>query len=102
MTVRLSIEEQCALLSIHGRFDFDTHSEFRKRSEEALRTRNIREIVIDLSRVQYVDSSALGMLLVLREKAATAGSHEVILRGGHGMVKQVLEVANFSRMFRID
>lgn len=102
MSVRLSLENEIATLSIHGRFDFDTHADFRKQSEEALRSKQTRKIIVNLSRVEYLDSSALGMLLVLREKAANASSHEVVLQGARGMAKQILEVANFRRMFRID
>lgn len=102
MTVRLTREDQTAILTIHGRFDFSLHSEFRKRSEEALETPQTRQIVVNLSRVDYLDSSALGMLLLLREKATGNDRTEVSLSGARGMVMQVLEVASFGRMFRID
>jgi len=102
MTVRLTHEDQKTILSIQGRFDFNVHAEFRKRSEEALGCTQAREIVVNLSRVNYLDSSALGMLLVLREKAVAGARHEVVLRGAQGTVQQVLDVANFGRMFRID
>jgi len=101
MTVRLTRQDHQAILTIHGRFDFSLHSEFRKCSEEALDVQQAREIVVNLSRVDYLDSSALGMLLVLREKASGNARNEVVLAGARGMVMQVLEVANFGRMFRI-
>ncbi|BAL24412.1 STAS domain-containing protein [Azoarcus sp. KH32C] len=102
MTVRLTRQDNQAILAIHGRFDFSLHAEFRKCSEEALNLEDARQIVVNLSRVDYLDSSALGMLLLLREKAAGNARSEVVLSGARGMVKQVLEVANFGRMFRID
>ena len=40
------------------------------------------------------------MLLLLREKAGAAG-REVELANTQGVVKQVLDVANFARLFRI-
>ena len=52
------------------------------------------------SGVDYLDSAALGMLLLLREKLGNVRK-EVELTGTHGMVKQVLEIANFARLFRI-
>ncbi|HJV28105.1 MAG TPA: STAS domain-containing protein [Aromatoleum sp.] len=101
MTVKLTHQDNQAILTIHGRFDFSLHAEFRKRSEEALELEGAREIVVNLSRVDYLDSSALGMLLLLREKAAGNARSQVLLSGAHGMVKQVLDVANFERMFRM-
>lgn len=102
MTVRFECRDNKAILAIQGRFDFNAHAEFRKRSEEALGTADVRHIVVDLARVDYLDSSALGMLLLLREKAANGRGAQVSLCGAHGMVLQVLEVANFGRMFSID
>jgi anti-anti-sigma regulatory factor len=40
------------------------------------------------------------MLLLLREKAEASG-HQVELAGLRGTVKQVLEVANFGKLFTI-
>lgn len=100
MSVRLTREDHRAILNIQGRFDFNLHADFRRQSEEALACTQTREIVVNLSRVNYLDSSALGMLLLLREKAAANARHEVVLSGANGMVQQVLEVANFGRLFR--
>lgn len=102
MTVRLTHDNDKAILHIQGRFDFNVHSAFRQCSEEALADAGTREIVVNLNRVNYLDSSALGMLLLLREKAAAAARPAVVITGARGMVQQVLEVANFGRMFRID
>jgi HptB-dependent secretion and biofilm anti anti-sigma factor len=56
--------------------------------------------VVDFGRVDYLDSSALGMLLLLREKAEAAGK-KVSLANLSGTVKQVLEIANFGKLFTI-
>ena len=60
----------------------------------------MREITIHFGEVDYLDSSALGMLLLLREKAEGTGK-SVILAGLHGTVKQVLDIANFGKLFSI-
>jgi HptB-dependent secretion and biofilm anti anti-sigma factor len=59
-----------------------------------------RAITLDFSRVDYLDSSALGMLLMLRDKMGGCGK-EVALTGVAGNIKQVLEIANFSKLFSI-
>ena len=46
------------------------------------------------SGVDYLDSSALGMFLMLRDKLGGANK-EVALTGVRGNVKQVLDIANF-------
>ena len=87
-------------LALQGRFDFHTHRDFRSAYEQALEDSNIREIIIDLGNVDYLDSSALGMLLLLRERAESNGK-SVALAKMQGTVKQVLDVANFDKIFVI-
>jgi anti-anti-sigma factor len=87
-------------LNLSGRFDFHAHREFRSAYEEALESAGVREIEISFKGVDYLDSSALGMLLLLREKAESSGK-QVTLSGLAGTVKQVLDIANFGKLFAI-
>lgn len=86
-------------LKLGGRFDFHSHRDFRFSYEKLLESAT-REIIIDFNEVDYLDSSALGMLLLLREKADAAGKN-VSLSGLKGAVKQVLDIANFGKLFNI-
>lgn len=88
------------ILRLDGRFDFHSHREFRAAYEKALEASGVREIEINFAKVDYLDSSALGMLLLLREKAE-ASSKQVTLAGLKGTVKQVLDIANFGKLFTI-
>jgi HptB-dependent secretion and biofilm anti anti-sigma factor len=65
-----------------------------------LKEADVREVEIDFAQVDYVDSSALGMLLMLKEKAQ-ASSKKVTLANCRGTVKQVLDIANFGKLFAI-
>lgn len=99
-TVSNHIGEAKASLTIHGRFDFSIHRDFRTNYEQILSASGVRELDVDLKGVDYVDSSALGMLLLLREKAM-AKNVQMQLIGTQASVRQVLEVANFGRLFSI-
>lgn len=87
-------------VSLSGRFDFNSHREFRGAYEPALGDNAVKEIEVDMGAVDYLDSSALGMLLLLREKA-TEAKKPLSLANCRGVVKQVLDVANFSKLFTI-
>lgn len=89
-----------AVIKLSGRFDFNTHRDFRAVADPLMADDSARSIVIDFGSVDYLDSSALGMLLMLRDKAGGAGK-EVELTGVRGNVKQVLDIANFSKLFKI-
>jgi anti-anti-sigma factor len=100
MLIANEVSGDRATLKLAGRFDFHTHREFRAAYAKFLEPGAVREIVIDFGDVDYLDSSALGMLLLLREKADTAGK-SVVLAGLKGTVKQVLDIANFGKLFAI-
>ena len=73
---------------------------FREAVETALASSGNGVLKVDLENVAYLDSSALGMLLMLRDKARTA-SRTVVLSQAKGSVRQVLEIANFAKLFSI-
>lgn len=101
MEVKVVKTDQGATIRLEGRFDFNTHRDFRAAVETALQESAANLILVDMSNVDYLDSSALGMLLMLRDKASTAGK-TVSLANCRGNVRQVLDIANFSKLFSID
>jgi HptB-dependent secretion and biofilm anti anti-sigma factor len=101
MQVTVTKEGSVAVLKLAGRFDFNSHREFRAAIEPLEVDGNLRAVTIDFSGVEYLDSSALGMLLMLRDNMIVA-KKEVTFSGVHGNVKQVLDIANFGKLFHID
>lgn len=100
MQIATDITGSRAVLNLNGRFDFHSHRDFRSAYENVMEGADVRDIEINFRQVDYLDSSALGMLLLLREKAEAAGKN-VALVGLQGMVKQVLEIANFGKLFTV-
>jgi anti-anti-sigma factor len=87
-----------AKIVLEGRFDFGSHRDFKTSYETPLGASDVRELEIDMGGVEYLDSSALGMLLILRERAG-ATNKRVAITNCRGAVKQVLDIANFSKLF---
>ncbi|MCR8932415.1 MULTISPECIES: STAS domain-containing protein [unclassified Pseudomonas] len=85
-------------ISVKGRFDFGRHQEFRE-SYERLDSKP-ESIVVDLKEATYLDSSALGMLLLLRDHA---GGDEADIRvvNSSSDVKKILAISNFDKLFDI-
>lgn len=100
MQANVSKDGAKAVIRLSGRFDFNTHREFRGAYEPLVADAAIRTVTVDFTGVDYLDSSALGMLLMLRDKLGGA-SKEVLLTGVRGNVKQVLDIANFGKLFQI-
>jgi anti-anti-sigma factor len=96
----VKIEGSIGRLILVGQFDFNMHKDFRQASQELLDTAQVSEIVVDFDQVPFLDSSALGMLLLLKERASLQ-KKTLSLVNCHDTVQQVLEIACFNKMFNI-
>ena len=94
----LSPDEMNVTIVVSGRFDFSTHQEFMQAYKAF--PKGEKNFVVDLTNTEYLDSSAMGMLLQLREYNAT-GSDGVVLKNGNDAVQDVLRIANFGKLFVI-
>jgi HptB-dependent secretion and biofilm anti anti-sigma factor len=94
----LSHDGTTLTLQVVGRFDFKLHGEFR-RAYEGLDPRPSK-FVVDLSRAEYLDSSALGMLLLLKQHAGGERACVALARPRPAVAK-VLDVASFGRLFQV-
>lgn len=83
-----------------GQFDFNAHKAFRLACQELLDNSAITQIEVDFEQVPYLDSSALGMLLLLKERASNVNK-ELALVNCKDTVRQVLEIACFNKLFNI-
>lgn len=100
MQIRLERDKTTTTLHLSGRFDFNTLSAFHEVCEDLPVQADLLGVEINFLNVDYLDSSALSVLLMLREKLLAAGK-EIALSGARGNVRQVFEIANFNRLFRI-
>ncbi|NQY27629.1 MAG: STAS domain-containing protein [Piscirickettsiaceae bacterium] len=97
MGIATRIDGNTVVISIAGRFDFSVQRDFRQAYESAASSRNF---VIDFSAADYMDSSALGMLLLLRDFAG-GDSANVELKNYGVEIKNILEISNFGKLFKI-
>lgn len=86
------------VIHIKGRFDFSTHQDFRNAYEEV--ADEPEAYIVDLREATYLDSSALGMLLLLRDHAGGDG-HKVRIVNCNPDVKKILTISNFEQLFTI-
>lgn len=87
-------------LYVRGRFDYKITREFRDSYIKTARHKGITYYV-NLIDSSYIDSSALGILLLLREYAKHNGGRVIIEQPGK-QVDQLLKVANFDKLFTIN
>ena len=86
------------LITLPERFDFNNHQAFNAQCEAVLKDAAAKRVVLDFTRVNYIDSSALGMLVLLHRKASPAGK-TLAIRGARGTAKEVLDIANMQKLY---
>ena len=101
MRISIVVSGNVATIDMNGRFDFNVQREFKDAYDPQLNNAAVGEIEVNLAGVEYLDSSALGMLLMLRERSAAAGKSLKLCKPTPG-VAQILEIANFAKLFTIE
>lgn len=86
-------------LSIRGKFDFSMVNDFR-RAYSAL-DEATQHVYVDLRETEYLDSSALGMLLNMR-KAISEYVNAIHIINCRPEVKTILDISRFDKLFVID
>ena len=95
-----SNDGKTVFLNITGRFDYKIAREFRNSYNDA-KGQAGTTYFINLRDVSHIDSSALGILLLLREHAKNTKGR-VILNHPSEQARQILKVAQFEKLFTIN
>lgn len=99
LSVEASPDNKVVTLTIDGRFDFTLYRAFREAYQPYKDAGTT--YVLDLARAEYMDSSALGMLLQLREHVGADGA-EIRIINCRPFLAKILKIANFQRLFAIE
>ena len=91
-------EENGVQVLLQGDFDFDCHDEFKKLVEKIKALQSDR-FFVDMGAVNRIDSSALGMMLLLKD--AVPSDATIQLKRCQPEVLAVFRMANFERYFSI-
>jgi len=98
MPIRVQPGDDEICIEVSGRFDFASQRAFRDAYRGLPADRRYR---VDLSGADYLDSSALGMLLLLRKHAGDR-REQVVLSGANDTIRRILDIANFEKLFTIE
>ncbi len=98
ITSKVSQDGNEVTIYIQGRFDFSSHQEFRAAYEKLPKAP--AHFRVDLQETSYLDSSALGMLLLLRDHAG-GDKADIEIVNCSSDVKKILTISNFEQLFTI-
>ena len=87
-------------IKMSGRFTFADHASFLE-VLEAIGSSDVREVKFNIAQLDFIDSAAMGMLLLALEEA-NKGHKPIMLVGAKWQVKKMLHVARFEALFSIE
>lgn len=98
-SIKTSVNDKNGVIYVDGSFAFHIQSEFRDAYE--LLANSCRDIKVDLDRANYMDSSGLGMLLVMKKFLDSKNiSYEIV--GSKGQTQDLLQLTHFKKYFKIN
>jgi len=95
----MSTDGQELTISVQGRFDFSSLQLFRNAYEN--QEGHPKSYIVDLRESDYLDSSALGMLLALRDHAGGDSSNIRIINCNPD-VKKILVITKLDELFTVE
>ncbi len=85
-------------IHLQGRFTFNDNPVFREVILDKINDPEVKTIALNMERVEFVDSAALGMLLLAHDEAK-ALNKQLHLHGINGQVKRIFDMARFDQFF---
>jgi anti-sigma B factor antagonist len=93
-------DQDVAVVRIAGEIDLSTSDELDAELEHLTQTGGGRRIVLDLSGVEFLDSTGLRVLWAARQRAQTAGGG-LAIESPSESVMRVLRVTRLDKVFQI-
>jgi anti-anti-sigma factor len=100
MRYQVTTTENETVLALSERFTAVDSVAFRRIIDE-LSGQKISVVVIDLAALDYIDSAAMGLLVLVRD-TMISGNIEMKIRSPRGQVKKAFEIFNFEQLFAVE
>lgn len=84
-------------VTMSGQFTFTDHPEFRAILAK-IGDKDVKQIIFNMRQVEFVDSAALGMMLLAHDEAEKHHK-QLIISGATGQVKKMFDMAKFNTLF---
>lgn len=101
MKIESRIEDKNTLVvKVSGELDLSTAEQFKLQVEQALEHWKAKNLILDLSGVNFIDSSGLGVILG-RYKTITQNNGFIAIVKPKASVKKVLELSGILRIINL-
>ena len=99
LSTKISEDGKVFTISMSGRLDITAYKDLTESYKDKLES--VSKWILDMAEVEYVDSSALGMLLMLREHAGGENA-DINIVNLNSNLKKIFTTANFHKLFNME
>ncbi len=78
LSITYKHEHTQGMVSVSGEVDVSCADELRSKLQEAL-SDNIKQLIIDIEHMSYIDSTGIGVLVGMAHQATTCGVHTQVI-----------------------
>ena len=89
-----------AVLVVGGEVDYEVSPQLKARLMKAIKA-GTRRLVLDLTDVSFIDSTAIGVIAGVVERLDEVGGGSVAVVSTHEKVMQIFEITGLDRVFTI-
>ena len=101
MSIRTEdINDKETTIILDRQFDFNCVEDFRRAYDNPEKVVGKKSYIVDFKHTQYIDSSALGMLINMQKKVSEKGG-VVKLINPNDQVKKLFVISHFDKKFEI-
>lgn len=101
MNVKFKREGNTLVVFIEGEIDHHTSKDARERIDSKYIIEPVKNMIIDLSRVSFMDSAGIGLLMGRKTKVSSVGGKLTIRKAGNGIMR-VLRMSRIDSLIEID
>ena len=98
MEVKITHVQEHLLVKPEGRLDTVTSEDLRSKLEEAWD--GSCDLDMDFTKVEYISSAGMRLLVALQKKAAASG-HHMVIRNINSVVNEVFRISGFLKALTI-
>lgn len=99
LSTELEVTRDCPVLKVQGVLDATNTPGFKHDVAELVAA-GYKNLVLDFSKVEFMDSSGIGSLIFVYRSLKEQGGHELWLAGCNDHVKNLLSVTQLDKQFR--
>jgi len=100
MNIELLGEKRTILVEIDGELDHHIAGKLRETVDSKIRCTNAVNVIFDFSKVTFMDSSGLGVIMGRYKTVKTLGG-QVVIFGLNPQIKRIIEMSGIERIAKI-